>query len=277
MKILILDRDRNAMQFLQNCLEEDGHSVVVESIRKDALERVAQEEFDVIAIDPAPLPSARQITLPLRWERHDYYSYMLLLGHNSEDQEVIHSGMNDKILKPFDPADIRRKLDHAKRLTEFMKRLGAGQQVASDRQIFGQRAFYQLVLSALDRAARYNEQAFLLVMRLDNFAVLEKEMGPEKANDVQQALGDYLSSLHRMSDFLGHSDKTEYVLLILRPSADTEPHDAAERFTVALREFQARYESGTRPEFTLELWMLPSAILAAQAKLGNNKKTEDFS
>src|SRR5688572_7554399 len=98
MKIIIVDRDHLTAQLLQNRLETEGHQVVVEHVRKDALERIAQEEFDVMIIDPAPLPSARQMTLPLRWEQRSGYFYLILMTHESNPQEVVHCGLNDEIL-----------------------------------------------------------------------------------------------------------------------------------------------------------------------------------
>ena len=55
MKILLIDRDPLATQLLQSRLQGMGHDVVVDPVRKTALEKVSHESFDVILIDPAPL------------------------------------------------------------------------------------------------------------------------------------------------------------------------------------------------------------------------------
>jgi len=261
MRILIIDRDRQAVEHLQGWLESQGHSVVAEPVRKTALEMISNEKFDLIAIDPAPLSSVRQIALPLRWDQRDQYFYLVLLNHEDTAQEdVIRSGMNDRVGKPYNENVLMSVMDNAYRLTDFMNRLQTGRQVEPvESRLFGQGPFYQLVLSALDRSYRYGEQAYLLNIRLTNIEALINRLGPEQTAMVLTELGKYLSKLCRISDFLGHTDVTEFVLLLLRPAVDREPQDAAERFAMALRDFQAQMASTIVPQFSIELWSLPAA------------------
>lgn len=268
MHILIIDRDRLNCQLLQNRLEAEGHTVVVESVRKTAMDLINAQRFDVVMIDPAPLPSVRQVALPLRWEQREDYLYLLLLGHEEQDvSEIVRSGMNDMVVKPVDWQQFDMAMNNAARLTQFMNRLRDGDRHFSDTRIFGQRAFYQLVLSALDRAYRYSEQAYLLLIRVINTDGLTEAYGVEKTQEIIDSLGHYLSRLHRMSDFLGHTEQNEYVLLLLRPAVDTEPQDAADRFAIALQEFQAQLNIPVLPQLQIELWALPSAQRLVQTQL----------
>lgn len=268
MKILIIDRDRDAVLSLQTWLEAEGHTVTVEPVRKTALEMINEQSFDLIAIDPAPLSSVRQIALPLRWEQREDYFYLVLLGHDIEDAEVIRSGMNDKVAKPFYVESVQRVVKNAERLTAFMNKLRVGENLSYQDRVFSQRAFYQLVLSALDRAYRYAEQAYLLIIRVDNYQDIAARLGPERMMVFHRELSTYLSKLCRISDFLGHSDEAEFGLLLLRPAVDREPQDAAERFAIALRDFQSQNESsGIIPRFTIDLWALPSGEESEQIRL----------
>lgn len=296
MRILIIDRDTIAAQPLVNYLEGAGYRVTHETVRKTALDRFHAEHFDVIFVDPAPLPSVREFTMPLRWEQKEDYFYMILSGHHFDTYDVVHSGMNARISKPYDFADIERKLIDAKRLIGFMNGLSHGEGSLTDSRIFGQRALYQLVLSALDRAYRYNEQAFLLMIGIPNLDRIVQRHGAETVPQLMTALGDFLSKLHRLSDFLGRDNEGNYVLLILRPAADSEPYDAIDRFRTALEDFRDRIELQVKPDFRLALWSLPNAGIeqefllstapvspppaplfsSAPASLGGVKKTEDF-
>lgn len=267
MNILIVDRDMIAAQPLISYLEGAGYSVAYESVRKTALERLNSEHFDVILIDPAPLPSVREFTMPLRWEQKDNYFYMILAGHDFSDYDVVHSGMNAKIAKPYNFDEIEEKLTDAKRLNHFMNGLNHGDSGMTDTKIFGQRALYQLVLSALDRAYRYNEQAFLLVISVPNLKEISQRHGAEVVGQLNEAMGDYLSKLHRLSDFLARDDEGDFVLLILRPAADSEPYDAIDRFRIALEDFQSQINLQIKPEFQLELWSLPAAKLEQKFEL----------
>jgi DNA-binding response OmpR family regulator len=267
MRVLVIDRDRLTSQLLQNRLESEGHQVVVEPVRKTALDMLATESFDVIIIDPAPLPSARQIALPLRWEqKHDYF-YLVQLGHDPDPQEVVRCGLNAAISKPFDWQEVATAMANAQRLTGFMRYLRDTADLETDGLVFTKRGFYKLVLSALDRAYRYGEQAFLLSIRQTNIDAMVARMGPQAAQAMVKSTADFLTRLHRMSDFLGRTDEAEHVLLLLRPAADHEPQDAADRFSIALREFQAQVRPEDRPEFMIELWALPSGGILVQSKI----------
>lgn len=268
MKILIVDRDRLASQLLQNRLEAEGHEVVVEPVRKTAFELVNEHHFDVVAFDPAPLPSARQVTLPLRWEQRPECLYLIQLGHEINRDEVIRCGLNDWIAKPFDWREVQDKIANAARLTQFMNRLSSTQEPQSINEfVFGKRNFCKLVLSALDRACRYGEQGFLLVIQMTNLQQIAQRHGDRAVREIIAATEKYLGKLHRLSDFLGHTETAEYTLLLLRPAVDTEPQDAAERFSIALREFQTQYNNTEKPEFMIELWELPSAKVISQNHL----------
>lgn len=276
MKILVVDRDTIAATPLINYLEGAGYQVTYETVRKTAMEKLNAEHFDVIIIDPAPLPSVREFTMPLRWEQKEDYFYMILAGHDFSDYDVVHSGMNAKISKPYNFEDIESKLSDAKRLIHFMNGLNHGNSGMTDTKIFGQRALYQLVLSALDRSYRYNEQAFLLVISITNLPQIIQAHGDQILYQLLNTLGDFLSKLHRLSDYLGRDDDGDFVLLILRPAADSEPYDAIDRFKTALEDFQSQINLQTKPDFQLELWSLPAAeqqqkfILTSQQ---NNRKT----
>lgn len=267
MKILIIDRDRLAVQSLQQWLESEGHSVVVEPVRKTALDLIGQERFDFVAIDPAPLSSVRQIALPLRWEQRDEYLYLVLLGHDLNDAEIIRSGMNEKIAKPFILEHVQKVIQNAERLTSFMNSLRQNEIPSYEGDAFSPKALQRLVLSALDRSYRYGEQAYLLLIRVANFAEISQAIGTQAADEFIVELSGYLSKLCRISDFLGHASHSEFGLLLLRPAADREPQDAAERFAIALRDYQSQGSFSVTPKFVIDLLALPSGEVAEQIQL----------
>ncbi len=258
MKILIIDRDPLATQLLQNRLQQMGHEVVAEPVRKTALEKIGQEAFDMIMIDPAPLPSVRQVTLPLRWEQAAPYFYIMQISHSPEPDEIVQAGLNDAIAKPFDWQEVEAKVANAQRLVGLMRHLHDTPDVsANEIVIFGKHALYQLMLSALDRSYRYDEKTFLMLIQVRNVQ-----------SHIKGKLEKYLSTLHRRSDFLGHIADTDYALLILRPAVSSEPLDAVDRFGIALREFQQGLSLAEQPQFLIQLWALPSAQVLREYALG---------
>ena len=269
MKILIIDRDRNAVQGLQSKLMQAGHHVEIETVRKTAMERLAQENFDCIFIDPAPLASAREITLRLRWEQRLRYQYLVLLGHQPDPQEVMRAGLNFILAKPVDLEQVDPILENATRLLEFAHKLQDKPEVTPlDERMFGRRAMAQLIHSALDRTYRYGEQAFLLKINLVNAEQLLQNIGPERLAKLRHNFMHYIGEIRRLSDLLGHTDTDECVLLMQRPWQPHEPKDATERFAAALNDFRddpANDAMGA--EFILSLWDLPSASVVTEIGL----------
>lgn len=259
MKILIMDRDRLTTQLLTSKLE-DEHEVVVEPVKKNAMALLEKEAFDIVMMDPAPMPSAKPMAMQLRWRKSDHYTYLLLLTHEATMEEVVRSGMNDFLLKPFDPSQLKEKIQNAQWLINFNNRLKDENDIRTYKDVFGKRPFVQLVLSSLDRAFRYSEKAFLIFIQLDNYDDIKKQHSPDKADKVINMIADYLSDLRRMSDFLARTHDNEFAILMQRPWDETEPRDAAERFILAMQEFVSKHDlGGITPKFQIKLVELPTA------------------
>jgi CheY-like chemotaxis protein len=271
MKILIIDRDRTAALALQNKLAEDGHHIVIEPVRRQAIELLSQESFDCIFVDPAPLPTAREITLQLRWEQRERYQYLVLMGHNPDPQEVMRAGLNAILSKPIDVNTVHQVVENAERLLQFAHKLQMEPELPPlNERMFGRRAMAELILSALDRTYRYGEQAFLLKINLINAEALTQLHGEEEIARLRRNFMNYIGTMRRMSDLLGYTDSDECTLLMQRPWQPNEPHDATERFAVALNEFRDDPENNAqKAEFLLSLWELPSASVVMEVGLSS--------
>ena len=269
MKILIIDRDRTAAQVLQGKLQQEGHQVVIEPVRKAASDLLAQESFDCVFIDPAPLPSAKPFTMQLRWEQRERYQYLVLMGYEPDSQEILRAGLNAILPKPIDTSLINEIAENAGRLVHFSHKVQYEPEIQPlDEQMFGRRSMAQLMLSALDRTYRYGEQAFLLKITLANALALEEKWGLERLNQLRQDFMAAIGQMRRLSDLLGRTDEDECVLLMQRPWQPNEPKDAAERFAVVLNEFREDPANQARGAiFNLELWELPSAAVTMRMEL----------
>jgi CheY-like chemotaxis protein len=269
MKILIIDRDRAAAQVLQGKLQQEGHQVVIEAVRKTAGEMLQEENFDCVFIDPAPLPSARPFTMQLRWEQRERYQYIVLMGYEPDSQEILRAGLNAILPKPIDVNVIGDIAENAGRLVHFARKIQYEPEIQSvDDHMFGRRAMAQLMLSALDRTYRYGEQAFLLKITLANALALEEKWGVERLNQLRADFMAAIGQMRRLSDLLGRTDEDECVLLMQRPWQPNEPKDAAERFAVVLNEFREDPANQARGAiFNLELWELPAAKVVMRMEL----------
>jgi DNA-binding response OmpR family regulator len=265
MHILVIDRDQLANQLISSRLAAQGHVVTLESQKQTALDRLKDLKPDCILLDPNPLADARPIIVQI-WKntKTAHKPYILLLGKEEqlEGQNTplpTAMGANDRLLKPLDVQVLDEKINNALRLQNLAEVFTAPHDLRSEKGILGKNAFYQLFLSSLDRAFRYNEQSFitLITVRFD---------GDQAANLTADALDPKLEKLieklafmRRQSDVIGHIAPLSFAILMQRPLYLSEPLDAINRFAETLAEYQgAILTPHDRPIFTLELLELPS-------------------
>lgn len=277
MKILIVDHDEMAVQLIKSKLGPLGHEVLVEEAKNNAVDRVANEEFDVIFIDPAPLTSARPVVLNIRRSVRNY-PYVILLSENANQEEAIKSGMNDCLAKPVDPEALAQKMVNAERLVELVTRIGDdSEDFPSAGGVIAKSAFNQLFLSAIDRADRYGEKTYLLFISMSNYKEIFEMDGPYAAEYAVAKLSQYLVLLRRQSDIIGQTAKYEYALMLQRPQYETEPVEAANRFAESLSGFEDIVSSGSTPvEITVRLLDIPTGNTIAEHVLtpGSAKAAE---
>lgn len=258
MKILVVDREEITAQLMSSRLETLGHKITEEPVKNNAVERLANEEFDMIFIDPAPLTSARPLILNLRRAAKNY-PYIVQMSNNISQVEAIQSGANDAIVKPIDPEKLDVQVNNARYLTAQIKRIGDdSSDFPSAGGIIAKSAFNQLFLSAIDRADRYGERTFIVFISLTNYQEIYEAEGPYAAEYSVAKLSQYLVRLRRQSDIIAQTEAYEYALLLQRPLYETEPNEAANRFAEAIMNHKDLFvKDGIPPEITVRLIDLP--------------------
>lgn len=234
MKILVIDRDSLTTQLISARLQAIGHTVVVEAVKNNAIERLAVEKFDAIFIDPSPLSNARPVILGIRRSVRDY-PYIVLMSQGMQRDEALRAGANDLLSKPLDASGLDQMVQNAERLTKLIKRIGdESEDFPSAGGVIAKSAFNQLFLSGLDRADRYGERSFLVFIGVANFREIHDIDGPYPAQTIAAKLSQTLVRLRRQSDIIAQTGKSEYCLMLQRPQYETEPMEAATRFAEAL-------------------------------------------
>lgn len=262
MKVLVIDRDRLATQLIRTKLEAMGHPVTEETVKNDALEKLGREAFDAVFIDPAPLTNPRPVILGIRRSVKNY-PYVVLMSHQTTQQEAIGAGCNDLLTKPVDAQDLEKKILNGKRLVSLVARIGdESEDFPSAGGVIAKSAFNQLFLSAIDRADRYGERSFIVFISLDNYGDIRENDGPYAADYAVAKMSQYLVRLRRQSDIIAQTGKSEYALLLQRPQYETEPIEAANRFAEALNGYDDIVSTGaTEVKIAVRLIDLPVGAL----------------
>lgn len=261
MKILVIDRDSLTTQLISSRLQALGHSVVVEAVKNNAIERLGIEKFDAIFIDPSPLSNARPVILGIRRSVRDY-PYIVLMSQDMTREDALRSGANDVMAKPLDGSVLEKMVENAERLTRLIRRIGdESEDFPSAGGVIAKSAFNQLFLSGLDRADRYGERSYLVFIGISNFKQIQHNDGPYPAQTIAAQLSQSLVRLRRQSDIIAQTGKSEYCLMLQRPQYETEPLEAAARFAEALSKNDEMAMAGsTRVELYVSLIDLPVGI-----------------
>ena len=268
MRILVVDRDALSGQMIRSKLEPLGHQVFEETVKNNAVDRLARETFDIIFLDPSPLTSPRPVVLNIRRNMKNY-PYIFLLSETLSKEEAVKSGGNDLISKPVNPGILAEKIANAERLIDLVRRIGDdSEDFPSAGGVIAKSAINQLFLSAIDRADRYGERSFMLQIALGNYKEIRDLDGPYAAEYAIAKLCQYLVLLRRQSDIIGQTAKNEYTLLLQRPIYETEPFEATGRFAESLSKCKDIVSSGTaRIEIVVSLVDVPAGELLVKHTL----------
>ena len=267
MKILVIDRDDVTANLIRARLEPVGHQVTYLANKAEGLDTITRNDFDVVFIDPSPQTNTKPLVVSVR--RHIRYNpYMVLMSQDMNLSDALSNGLNDILPKPFDPARLDIVLENAARLQALHRHLSDdSEDFRSAGGVIAKSAFNQLFLSSLDRADRYGERAFMLFISIENYNHLSDTLGITEAEIAAAKMAQHLVRLRRASDIIGQTRVNEYALLLLRPSTETEPQDAANRFAENLSRLT---DMATQPfmevDFSVRLIDLPVGNLLVNHK-----------
>lgn len=113
MKLLVVEDDLTLQQALQRLLEQWGYAVDAASSAAEAFARIEQERFDLVLLDLG-LPDADGLALCQSLRRHQRHQPLVLIltARDGSASKVagFESGADDYVVKPFEPAELRARL-----------------------------------------------------------------------------------------------------------------------------------------------------------------------
>ena len=271
MKILVINKDDLTNQLMTSKLASSGHEVVVEPNKNAAIEFLKDEWFDCVMLDPSPLSESRPIVLSI-WKTigDGIKPYLVLLTKNDEmtTSQAILSGTNDFLLKPLNMEDIEEKISNAQRFLNVFRGIESEEDVTNLKGIINKKAFFQLFLSALDRAYRYGERSLIVFLNISNYAELKETISKEDLDYFHDKVAEKMNLMRRQSDVVGHIGESDFAILLQRPQYDSEPLDAVSRFTNELNRFVSDMNAKSiGAKFELELVEIPQGILHSRRSI----------
>jgi CheY-like chemotaxis protein len=117
LNVLVVDDNQINRLLINKVISKWGATIDFAENGQEAIDKIeANPHFDVVLMDiHMPIMGGIEATQILRSKSEDYYKNLPIIALtasmlNSEINEINSSGMNDYILKPFDPRNLHDKL-----------------------------------------------------------------------------------------------------------------------------------------------------------------------
>jgi two-component system cell cycle response regulator len=218
-KVLVVDRDPLFSRIVKSKLEKAGYKVQTEESAAAALEWFRVDDYRIVVtdftlygtMDGAAL--CRQIkSLP-----RPHYTYVLFYSSRTDKDamiEALGAGADDFMVKPYNAAELKLRLDIARRMLDMDDQLFLGGGTDKSTGVINRAAFEQFFPVVLAQAKRGNLDGTLLFVRLTNLKEIFSRHGYEAAHAMVVGVSSLLRAVHRTSDLLAKTEEDEFCLLL---------------------------------------------------------------
>jgi DNA-binding response OmpR family regulator len=126
-RILLVDDEQSVQKLLAYPLRKDGHEVVSALDGREALDRFAEQRFDLVVLD-VMLPELDGIEVCRRLRDASQVPIIMLTARDDEGDKVLglELGADDYITKPFSVREFRSRVRAALRRSEMSRGGGGG-------------------------------------------------------------------------------------------------------------------------------------------------------
>jgi two-component system cell cycle response regulator len=245
MRILIADDDLTSRLVLVGVLKKWGHEVVAAEDGTEAWEAMQRRDAPALAILDWMMPglSGVEVCSRVRGLRSDQPPYLILLTARGEKADIIaglEAGADDYLAKPFDPGELRARVDVGRRIIELQARLLEARDAVAHEAThdpltgaLNRRAFSDVLARALSEERRHHEGLALGICDVDTFKTVNDTHGHQVGDEVLVGIVRLITGSLRGHDVLGRYGGDEFVLLA-RHARDADAGMLFERLRAAI-------------------------------------------
>jgi len=270
--VLIAEDDPICRRILQNRLANWGYRVVTTENGLEALEILRQGNGpDLLILDwMMPGIDGPELCRRIREKQLPIYPYILLVTGKDDTQDVVRglgAGADDYVSKPFDPTELRARLQVGKRILGLQHELIQAREALRFQAnhdaltgILSRAAILSLLDRELQRGARAGTSTGILMMDLDHFKMVNDTYGHVTGDAVLKEVAHRINQAVRSYDFLGRYGGEEF-LAVLSECCPTDLHTIAERVRSAVADIPI-YTAATTLSVTISVGGVVTSNLA---------------
>jgi two-component system cell cycle response regulator len=225
MKILIAEDDVTSRTILTEMLIKHGYEVTATVNGTQAWQAMQQPDAPLIAILDWMMPGIDGVEVcrrvrALKAEQRPHIIILTVRGEKADIVAGLEAGADDYLCKPFDPGELRARLDVGRRLIEMQDKLldarnELSQQAMRDplTGILNRRAITEALSIELFRQQRQYKGLALGLCDIDTFKKINDTHGHLVGDEVLCGFVRLLAGRLRPYDFLGRFGGDEFVVV----------------------------------------------------------------
>lgn len=256
MRILIADDDAISRRILSSRLAKWGFEVVDVADGRRAWEVLQEDDPPRMAILDWMMPGMDGIEIcrAVRDRNQEPYTYILLLTAKSQKEDLIEAleaGADDFLGKPYDPHELRVRLQVGRRIIDLQEALIQAREelrLLATRDpltgLWNRRTILEILEQELARAHRDRRPLGLLIADLDHFKGINDTLGHLAGDEVLKEAARRMQSVLRPYDTLGRYGGEEFLLIV--PNCTRESlFKVAERIRLQISSHEIRTCEGS--------------------------------
>jgi diguanylate cyclase (GGDEF)-like protein len=225
MKILIAEDDVTSRLVLAGVLKKWGHEVVATVNGTEAWEAMQRPDAPTLAILDWMMPGLDgvEVCRRIRSLQSDQPPYLIVLTSRGDKADIVaglEAGADDYLAKPFDPGELRARVDVGQRMIELQAKLLEARDALAHEAThdpltgaLNRRAFGDALSRSISQERRHHDGLALGILDIDEFKKVNDVHGHQVGDAVLCGLVRLLTGSLRGHDVLSRHGGDEFVVL----------------------------------------------------------------